>query len=353
MPRRRAAGLFAAALLLLLPPAAGAWWDAGHETVAAIAWRQLEPAKRAELADLLRKHPRYADDFLAAMPPGIAAADAATRDEWLFRRASVWPDVVRDAEDPKPAAGPDRRALYHRGSWHYVNIPLYLTPEDEQGLAGGFVPNVEFAVPADVTAADAAGGKDGMNVVQALKYNLGVVNDPAAPAADRAVALCWALHLGGDVHQPMHAVALFSDGLYPEGDRGGNLVSVLETRDQPGRNLHAVWDAAPGETFTPAEVTANADRLTADPGLRAAGETAARRLDPADWARESRQIAKWAVYTPDVLAWVRTREAAKDAGRRVDPAPLRATPDYLDDARRLADRRLTEAGFRLGAALGE
>ena len=356
--RRRSAGVLAVASLLCLAPAAGAWWDAGHETVAAVAWRRLSPAARSEYGDLLREHPRFEEDFLAEMPPEVRAADRVSRDEWLFRRAGVWPDVVRKPEDDPPADGPDRRELYHRGTWHYVNIPLYLTAADEAGVrakldAGEIsAPNTDFTVPAGVTADDAAGDAAGMNVVQALRYNLAVVRDRSNPAADRAVALCWVLHLGGDVHQPMHSVALFSDALYPEGDKGGNGVAVLETATQPGRNLHAVWDAAPGQTFTPVEVKLNADRLTADPGLAAAGEAAADVLDPAAWAEESRELAKWAVYTPDVLAFVRARERAAEAGERPDPAPLRAAPDYLSDAERLADRRLTEAGYRLGAVLG-
>ena len=137
--------------MLVLAPAAGAWWDAGHETVAAVAWRRLPEAKRAEWADVLRQHPRYAEDFLAAMPPEIAAAPGEAgrnrRDEWLFRRASVWPDVVRDGDVP------DRRDAYHRGTWHYVNIPLYLTAADEAGVAAklakgeAVAPNVELRRP--------------------------------------------------------------------------------------------------------------------------------------------------------------------------------------------------------------
>ena len=350
---RRRAWLGLVALgALLTPSVAGAWWDAGHETVAAIAWRQLDPARRTALADLLRQHPRYEEDFLKAMPPAIRDGERAMRDEWLFRRASVWPDVVRDRGVPK------RRAAFNRDTWHYVNIPLYLTPADEAALRenaeeGGFMPNVDFSVPKGVTAADGMASEPGMNVVQALQFNLALVADESRPAEERAVALCWVLHLGGDLHQPMHAVALFTDGLYPEGDRGGNLVYVAESPGQPGRNLHALWDAAPGEKFTPGEVTANVDRLLSDPGLRAAGEAAAGVTHPPAWARESRELARWAVYTPEVLAYVKTREAAKEAGRDTDRAPLRMSEGYVDDARRLADRRLTEAGFRLGAALGE
>ncbi len=357
--------MLAAAALLGAPSVAPAWWDAGHETVAAVAWRRLPPARRIVMADLLRAHPRYEEDFAAAMPPEVRDADRPVQDEWLFRRASVWPDVVRDR------ANKDRRAAYNRDTWHYVNIPLYLTPEDESALKAGweadpdrFRPNTTFPVPADATAADGSDAADpdadtadadgpGMNLVQALQFNLAVVGDATRPAAERAVALCWALHLGGDVHQPMHAVALFTDGLYPEGDRGGNLVKVAPSEGQPGRNLHAVWDAAPGQTFTHAEVVANTNRLLADPGLTAAGRAAAAQTDPRAWARESRELARWAVYTPDVLAYVRTREAAEDAGRAPDPAPLRIAEEYVATARRLADRRLTEAGFRLGAALAK
>lgn len=49
------------------------------------------------------------------------------------------------------------------------------------------------------------------------------------------------IHVIGDVHQPLHSCALFSEK-YPTGDMGGNLFKV--TDDNPSvKNLHSVWDS--------------------------------------------------------------------------------------------------------------
>ena len=40
----------------------------------------------------------------------------AARDRALFLRAATWPDIVRDRMHAA------RRAKYHQGPWHYVNI---------------------------------------------------------------------------------------------------------------------------------------------------------------------------------------------------------------------------------------
>ena len=335
--RRRTAGLLTLAALLVLPASAGAWWDAGHETIAALAWAQLPGDRRTELADLLRKHPRYEEDFVAMMPADIRDAPRPVQDEWLFRHAAVWPDVVRDRFGDHPERRP-----WNRPTWHYVNGPLFLSDADREAMTGGPLPSTETEVPDD------PGELSSMNVVQACKYNLGVLRDDSKPAADRAVALCWVLHLGGDMHQPMHSVAMFAKASLPQGDRGGNL-----TRVEPRGNLHALWDSLPGETFTPAEVTARAGELLADAELRAAGEKAAKQTDPAVWIEEGRELARWAVYTPEILAHLRVNEAAVAAGGSADPRPLRLDGEYLDRAGPIATRRVVEAGFRLGAVLAE
>src|SRR5687767_4356906 len=59
--------------------------------------------------------------------------------------------------------------------------------------------------------------------------------------AEKAVALCWLFHLVGDVHQPLHTVALFTPD-HPEGDRGRNLAFVRVREGGQILNMHALWD---------------------------------------------------------------------------------------------------------------
>lgn len=45
----------------------------------------------------------------------------------------------------------------------------------------------------------------------------------------------------GDIHQPLHSVALFN-ATYPKGDMGGNAEKVILT-DNTTSNFHSYWDA--------------------------------------------------------------------------------------------------------------
>src|SRR5499433_1176253 len=57
----------------------------------------------------------------------------------------------------------------------------------------------------------------------------------------KAIALAWLFHLVGDIHQPLHAVQLFTTD-YPNGDRGGNQICVRVTQAGQPMNLHRFWD---------------------------------------------------------------------------------------------------------------
>lgn len=48
-------------------------------------------------------------------------------------------------------------------------------------------------------------------------------------------------HVVGDMHQPLHSVALFN-GTYPSGDRGGNSIKIIMP-NRNSQNLHSFWDA--------------------------------------------------------------------------------------------------------------
>src|SRR5687768_16651367 len=76
--------------LLVVPQQAHAWGRLGHRLVAALAWDDLTPQARAQIADLLKDE---ADPTL----PGIAS----------------WADELREHD---PDLG--KRS----SSWHYVNI---------------------------------------------------------------------------------------------------------------------------------------------------------------------------------------------------------------------------------------
>ena len=302
LPRRAIA---AAALLLavIVPRAAAAWSRPGHMVHGAIAYQDLRARDTLALrrvVTLLKAHPDYASKWL----PLIAKQGMEDHDAMLFMLAARWPDDVRDD------------AELHHPTWHYTNFT--------------FVPR------GDTTRAPANAGGD---VMIETDHNLATLRDPRATDAQKAIALCWIFHLVGDVHQPLHAVALFSTR-FPEGDRGGNLQWVRPTGFARAVNLHAFWD---GLVNGSDDVRGALNRATA---LRAARPRQAvtalvERLVPSAWAREeSAPLAvRWA-YLDGSLAAGTSPETA---------ALLPAT--YAADAKRVAEAQVTLAGYRLSALL--
>ena len=51
----------------------------------------------------------------------------------------------------------------------------------------------------------------------------------------------YLVHVTGDIHQPLHSVALFNE-TYPQGDRGGNSLKI-NLLNGTQQNLHSFWDS--------------------------------------------------------------------------------------------------------------
>lgn len=171
-----------ALLLLSLALPAGAWSRLGHRLVGELAARELTPAARAEVADLLRGEPA----------PTLAGV-------------STWADELRD-NDP----GLGKRST----KWHYVNL-------GERGCRYD-------------AARDCPGGDC---VIEAIRKQAAILADRSRPRAQRVQALKFVVHFVGDAHQPLHTGHAR--------DRGGNDFQVSlegDSRDRRGSNLHAVWD---------------------------------------------------------------------------------------------------------------
>lgn len=98
------------------------------------------------------------------------------------------------------------------------------------------------------------------NVLQATNYCLSVIKSDAPPS-QKALAYSWLLHLIGDLHQPMHSVALFCER-YPYGDRGGNSVKLAK-----GDSLHSLWDNLLGHSHKPNDVKREYVELKEQPYL--------------------------------------------------------------------------------------
>lgn len=331
MDGRRHYVLLAALAIGLTPATPGhAWWDGGHAQVVAVACSQMSSGRVFECAELLEWHPYYERDFMGVMPDSVRKGPALERATWLLAQAANWPDMVRSEEHPAHEG-------HHHGTWHYVNFPVFLDDSDAAAFEGQLPANVSMDLLNGAPA-------DTMNVVQVLKWTLECVDDAKAPLEAKAIGLCWILHLVGDVHQPMHSTALFSEEKLPEGDLGGNRILV---RGKRTTNLHRLWDSAAGTADDFDDVLAAVEGYLKDRELTRAGERSADQLDVEAWARESHAIARKKVYTLDLLGMIRT----SDPNARGLYGPFTMEAAYFRTVEKTARVRIVEAGYRLGAVL--
>ena len=258
----------------LLAAHAAAWNDAGHLAIAMRAYDALAPDVRARLVAIVRRHPRFAPDIAALRPRSLDGAAAAQLDRWDFAYASVWPDRAREFSNVvDPAQRQALIATYDRPHWHYINLPIDLDARDRS--RGG-----DRARP--------AASPENLDIVQALESLSSTWRARQTRDADRAVALAWVEHLVADLHQPLHAASLYADGLFPNGDRGGNSIELA-----PGESLHRAWDEALGtrrQLRDLARIEAALPNVAAPRGP----------IDFAAWAREARDVAATAAYTDSI-----------------------------------------------------
>ena len=300
-----------------------AWDSVGHRVSAQVAVEYLDPGVRERLVAILRGHPRFTEDFLEQVPGFIDTGDELEFDAWLLGQAAFWPDIARGL----PRA---ERARYHRGNWHYIDGAWLRDAATAQGnVYVGIDPFPDIAGPAGEAI---RGESDVDNVVVALDYNMRLLADPATEAGQRAVALCWVLHLAGDIHQPLHTGSLFSAQLFESGDAGGN---GIDTSDG---NLHAVWDRALREQG----ILDSVDSITDAMQSMDLNEIESEPLDWTAWMHESRAFMTSVVY-PETVE--REILSAERMGR--DMREIELSEDYLAEMRRLSEQRLGLAGLRI------
>ena len=306
-------------LLLIVPPrACFAWSEGGHHLIAAIAFSLLTNQEQAELLDVLKQHPRYAEDFVP--PEKLANEEERTR--WLVGRAGYWPDIAR--KQPK----------YHRSTWHYE-----LGPTIVLGNADGIeVPQRPGSLPLDATLET-----QDLYLSQAVELCRKVLSDKSQPAGDRAIALCWIGHLVADAHQPCHAGSLYMEKVFvkKDGDRGANSI-----RTKQRQNMHALWDQLLGDEFAQRTNRRRFAEITSSPQLTEIGRIAVSipgGLDPLVWLGESRKAAIEHVYTPEVLDPMNI--VARGIAEK--PEMLELSESYLKNAGRVAQVRAVESAYRL------
>lgn len=297
--------LFALLLAALATTAtsAQAWTRPGHMVTAAVAFDILaarDPAILRDILSLLEAHPDKGPFEVAA---GRATGEA--RDRRLFLEMARWPDDVRGGAFDHP-------------TWHYAQSPL--------------------ADPADPPPGALPAGLDG-DALEAFALNARVAANPRASPPERAVALCWVIHLVGDIHQPLHAARELSARL-PDGDRGGGLQYVLDPDTGTPISLHWLWDDSVNRQGDPEAASARARVLEAQIPRASLFElaAAARPEDFPIWRAQAAALAAPLVY-------------AKANTALTAAAPPAQAAAYLAAMRGSAERQAMLASYRLSDVL--
>jgi S1/P1 Nuclease len=311
---RKCAGVLVLAAAACAPSAWG-WGCTGHQVVAVIAEKNLNPHARAMVMQILAAGPI---DPTLRRYCGPNTLDA-------FVDSSTWADDQR-------AVQPDT------AGWHFVDIP--------RGAAKGDL--APYCPPAESC------------LTSAIDDQLAILRNANASAPARAAALRYIIHFFGDLHQPLHATT--------NDDRGGNCVPVSFFATSPQEtnvvkesyapNLHGIWDTDIVEHFangqTPQQV---ADEM----GIRFKTQIPVwlgERVDVVAWAWESHQLAEDKVYgiLPTKVAVetpVEVNACSDDQhiSTRMLNLHEQIGADYQAAAENVVQQQLTKAGIRLAAAL--
>jgi S1/P1 Nuclease len=300
------ARFIAVSVLVLTSESAFAWSSPGHMTSGAIVYDELKSHSPQTLEAILKLMAHHPDR--GSFEVAIASTQGEDRARRILMEMARWPDDIRGGS-------------YDHPTWHYADRPL-MDPDH----------------PAPTKPRFPVSGE----AIEAFALNATVITDTHAPDADRAIALCWLIHIVGDMHQPLHA-ADWRSATYPDGDRGGGLQFILDPQKHEPMSLHWYWDQAVFRSPDPDKVIGRARELEAKiprpPNLQVSGVNRVEEFN--SWVEESHALAISDGYTADL----------KTSNSESNPPAL--SPAYIDRSTRIAEQRLTLASYRLAALLSQ
>jgi hypothetical protein len=306
-----------------------AWDHPGHMTSAAIAFADIEKARPdliEKLGLLFLAHPDPAPFWVAA---GEARGTERTRR--MFLECARWADDSKFTNND-------------RLTWHTARWPIVATDAPQK---------------AKEAAANLKGRPIGQ-AIEAANLNFGMLANHESTPTERALSLCWVLHIVGDIHQPWHVADLYS-AEFPTGNAAASLSYVDDPLTDTTIPLHLLWDS--NVLRIPSLVVVDrAAREYRDRNPRASYPEL--KLHPVDgpdffrdWASESHQVAvDWAAN----IQTVRDEESDQDADTLVrnmvnfilnGVSPVKEAPEvpaeYWENLQGTAERRITLAGYRI------
>jgi hypothetical protein len=308
---------FSLIALVSLPGPAFAWGCKGHQVVALLAEKHLNPRALAMAEKILADGP---------IDPGLSRYCKEGGTDPLAN-ASTWPDDIRGV---RPETGP----------WHYIDIPRGATSRD-------------VAKFCDV--------KEGC-VTRAITEQLAILRSTDADPQKRGDALRFVIHFVGDLHQPLHAIT--------NNDQGGNCVPVAffdafpqmrnPQTESYAPNLHGVWDTNILEKATTGKIV---DEVASDLDQSFQRKMAGWQKGPANvdaWAWESYELAMKSVYgklpVPVPVEAPQPLKSCADDNQistRMLNLNEHLQEPYQDMAVPIVRERLAQAGARLAMLLNQ
>lgn len=200
---------------ILLVDKSFSWNAVGHQVSAYIAWQHMNPAVRERVFQTIMEAPEDSDLSKVYDRFNSRSDGAKKLEQFMF--ASYWSDVVRNRDFE------NRHKTYNQGNWHYSDI--FWKQEDGKAV---ILKNFD--------------GSGGIAIPKLEDFDR-VMSGSSYPDDEKALAIAWFLHVGGDIHNPVHNASRVTENS-PEGDQGGNRFAFRpRTETDRGLNLHAYWDS--------------------------------------------------------------------------------------------------------------
>jgi hypothetical protein len=254
---------------------------------------------------VLKAHPffnQWVNEFLAVNNVEFG--------EFLFMKASTWPDDIRESGNPND-----------HPEWHYITYKISF-------------PNGHDKTPQN----------DDDNILTAMEECMETISDATSSYLLKSISLCWMIHLAGDIHQPLHCGSVFSSAFPPpDGDRGGNKIFVKVKSGNSAVKLHSYWDGLLGSSDNYRTAKYQAIQLmSAHPS---ASFPEVNTLAFETWSFESFDLAVSVAHKNGTIA-------ALNGIKKKTTAPLipNAT-DYTTEAKQTGEKRVVLAGYRLAKVL--
>ncbi len=287
-----------------------AWDDAGHKISAYIAWQKMSPEVRAKVFDILLKAPE--DSHLSVYYNAFESRSDEVKRLELFMIAATWADIVRDRKFKV------RYDNYHQGDWHYADI-FWKQINGKAEILKDFPEESGKAIP---------------KLYEIEK----TLRDNSAPDAEKAIALAWFLHIGGDIHNPLHNASRVTE-IEPKGDQGGNMF-IISPKDAPRRtNLHSYWDSIFSRDMPRRDDACDSDYIA---------EIAGKIMESHPHSKMKTRLAlsNYQQWNKEGFDYLSIDVYAADLKRNEVPSE-----EYRKNTFRIGQEQIALAGYRLGETL--